>query len=122
CQRVRALAHVIAMDIHPVCNLNVVDYFLGELNDGPDRKAAWMQHFIAKGLSAFEAMLQDGESGEFCFGNLPGLADICLVPQLYNAERWQVDLSPYQLTTAIGDRCAGIDTLRKAYPDAVKMP
>jgi len=89
--RVQAAAHSIAMDIHPICNLRVVAH-VGQLLDGGDEaRVAWMRHFIGPGLEAFESLLAEaGTTGPFCFGEQPTIADCCLIPQLYNAERWGV--------------------------------
>lgn len=91
--RVRALAHAIAMDIHPVCNLSVVKHVVELAGGGDATKVSWMQHYIRKGLDAFEEMLSDGQTGQFCHGDQITLADLCLVPQVYNADRWGVDRS-----------------------------
>ena len=86
--RAQALAHAIAVDLHPVCNLSVVKH--ATRGEEPAR-TQWMQHFITPGLAAFETMMADFEQIPFCIGNTPSLADICLMPQLYNAERWGAD-------------------------------
>ena len=81
--RVRAAAYVIAMDIHPVCNLRVAS-FAAQNSNGGITMESWMQAHIGPGLAAFETMLDDGER---CFGDAVTMADICLMPQLYNAHR-----------------------------------
>ena len=117
-QRARALACAIAMEIHPVCNLSVARYATGLA--GTEMKD-WMHAFIPKGLAAVEAMLA-GDVGAFCHGDTPGLADICLMPQLYNARRWQVDLDPYPTIRRIEANCAELEAFGAAHPDAVGPP
>lgn len=87
--RARAVAHAISMDIHPVCNLRVAKYAIAA-SAGKITMEGWMRHFIAPGLVAVEAMLH---GGDYCVGNHLSLADLCLVPQVYNADRWGVDLA-----------------------------
>ncbi|MCY0094886.1 maleylacetoacetate isomerase [Hoeflea ulvae] len=115
--RVRALAHAIAMDIHPVCNLSVVGHVL-ELAGGDDAmRVVWMQKFISQGLAAFEALLDHPATGYFCHGDAPGLADICLIPQIYNAERWGADLSAFKRIQAIRAACDQVPGFARAHPD-----
>ncbi|AUX77479.1 MULTISPECIES: maleylacetoacetate isomerase [Sinorhizobium] len=119
-QRVRALSYAIAMDIHPVCNLGVVAHVMAGAADGEAVRLAWMQKFIGEGIAAFERLLDHPSTGSFCHGDSPSLADICLVPQLYNARRWQVDLSRCPRIAAIDARCAEIDAFARAHPDRAK--
>lgn len=120
--RVRALADVIAMDIHPVCNLAVVAHVM-ELTQGGDAvRVAWMQRFISQGLEAFEKLLDHSQTGTFCHGDTPGLADICLIPQLYNANRWGVDISGLSRIAAIGAACEALSAFANAHPDKCKNP
>jgi len=119
-QCIRALAHVIAMDIHPVCNLNVVNYASNLAPDSDAVKGDWMKHFIGKGLTALEQLINDSSSGSFCYGDYPTLADICLMPQIYNADRWGFDISPLTRISRIGRQCAKIEAFQNAYPDAVR--
>ena len=115
--RVRALAHVIAMDIHPVCNLSVVGHVM-ELTGGGDAvRSAWMQRYIGAGLEAFEKLLDHPGTGKFCHGDTPGLADICLMPQIYNAERWGADISGLVRIQAIRRACDQVSAFARAYPD-----
>ncbi|MEM6713047.1 MAG: maleylacetoacetate isomerase [Pseudomonadota bacterium] len=116
--KVRALAHCLAVDVHPVCNLQVVRHVEALTND-PNAKAAWMKHFIRPGLEAFEALTRDLPIGDFCVGNQPGLADICLIPQLYNARRWGVDYSDLGRLAAIDDACLALRAFGDARPEAV---
>ncbi|SOE18885.1 maleylacetoacetate isomerase [Hoeflea halophila] len=115
--RVRALAHAIAMDIHPVCNLSVVAHVMEITGGGAEARSDWMQHFISQGLTAFEAMLTKEKSGKFCHGDTPGLADVCLMPQIYNAERWGIDLSAMPRIRAVREACDQLTAFVRAHPD-----
>jgi len=119
-QRVRALSYAIAMDIHPICNLGVVAHVMASAGDGEAARRTWMQKFIGEGLSAFERLLDHPSSGTFCHGDQPTMADICLVPQVYNARRWEVDLSDCPRIVAIDAHCAAIDAFARAHPDRAK--
>ena len=105
--RVRALSMAIAMEIHPVCNLRVARYATTH-SAGRIAQADWMRHFISLGLAGVEAMLPETAS-EYCLGRSVTMADLCLVPQLYNARRWNVDLSSMP-------RCVAIDAHLRAIP------
>ena len=119
-QRVRALSYVIAMEIHPVCNTHVVGHVLSLTGGGDDARLAWMQKFIGEGLAAFEILLNSPSTGTFCHGDRPGMADICLVPQVYNAERWGADLSGCNRLIEIAERCRALPAFAAAHPDAVR--
>ncbi|WP_137929677.1 maleylacetoacetate isomerase [Mesorhizobium comanense] len=111
--RVRALSYAIAMEIHPICNLRVAKFATAHSAGSIDMKA-WMQHFIAAGLADFEAML-NGEP--YCFGASVTMADICLVPQVYNATRWEVDMTPFPRTRTIADRLERLPAFQGARPE-----
>ncbi len=117
--RVRALAHAIAMEIHPICNLSVARFAVENSGCGITMES-WMAEFIPRGLAGFEALLGHPATGGFCHGDSPGLADICLVPQLYNARRWGIDLAPYPRLSAIAARLDAIPAIAAAHPDRHK--
>ncbi|NRG16733.1 maleylacetoacetate isomerase [Rhizobiales bacterium] len=121
-QRVRALSYVIAMEIHPVCNMSVAAYAM-QLGGGDEQiRIDWMRKFIGDGLAAFEKMLDDPATGAFCHGDRPTMADICLVPQLYNAERWGADISACPKLMEIGERCRERQAFAAAHPERVGPP
>ena len=93
--KVRAFALAIACDIHPLNNLRVLQYLEHAMGQGHDARNAWYHHWIAEGLTALEALLQGPGFGPFCFGAMPGLADVCLVPQMANARRYKCPLDAY---------------------------
>lgn len=115
--RVRSLAQLIACDIHPLNNLKVLKYLVGNIGMDEKAKLNWYRHWVAEGFDALEARL-NGEPGtdEFCQGNIPTLADICLVPQVFNAERFECDLSAYPTIQRITARCRELRAFSKASP------
>lgn len=115
--RVQALAHALAVDVHPVCNSSVVAYATG--GEEPAR-SEWMRHFIAPGLRAFERLLGDFDQRPFCTGDTPSLADLCLVPQLYNAGRWGVEHADCERVAAVAAACAEHPAFVAAHPDAAR--
>ena len=115
----RAIAQAIACDIHPVNNLRVLQYLTRELGVSEEQKNAWYRHWIGVGLQAVEAMLAgDARTGAFCHGDTPGLADCCLVPQVFNARRFGCELSAMPTVLRIADHCAGLEAFRRAAPEA----
>ncbi|MPQ58167.1 maleylacetoacetate isomerase [Duganella sp. FT27W] len=117
--RVRALALTIAADTHPLGNLRVLKYLTGQLEQSDETKLAWQQHWLRTGMAALEAMLAgDPRTGTFCHGDQPGLADCCLAPQLFSAQRFGVDLAPYPTITRIHDHCAALPAFQRAHPAA----
>ena len=114
--RVREIALAIACDIHPLNNLRVLKYLTGSLGAPEDAKNAWVRHWIGLGLQALEARLAAQRSGPFCFGDQPTMADCCLVPQLFNAQRFGVDLGPYPTLRSIDAACAALPAFANAHP------
>ncbi|MDH5822998.1 maleylacetoacetate isomerase [Luteimonas sp. RD2P54] len=117
-QRVRALAQLVACDIHPLNNLRVMRFFEHEWNVPQSERDVWMKHWMSEGLAAFEALLADHPStAEFCDGHAPTLADCCLVPQVYNARRFGVDLAPYPTIRRIEAACLALPAFDAARPE-----
>ena len=115
--RVRALAAIVACDIHPLNNLRVLRYLLRTLGQDETAVAAWYNHWIAEGFGAIEPLLAaDSRTGRFCHGDTPGLADIALAPQVVNAERYRLDLAPYPTITRIFEACMTLDAFAAAHP------
>jgi maleylpyruvate isomerase len=116
--RVRAFAQAIACDIHPVQNLKVLNR-LGALGLDGDARNTWAREVIAEGLAACDALLAAAEDGggPFCFGPAPSLADLCLVPQLYNARRFGVDLSAVPRLLRAEAACAELPAFQAAAPE-----
>ena len=116
--RVRAIAGLLAIEIHPLNNLRVLKYLTGELGINEETKLGWYRHWIAEGFDALEAMLAgDPRTGRYCHGDQPGLADVCLVPQVYNAERFGCDLESYPTIRRIHTACNELPTFARAHPD-----
>ena len=113
--RVRELAMMIGCDIHPVNNLRVLRYLVRTLGIDDDAKNAWYRHWIAEGFGALEAQLARA-SGRFCVGDTPTIADCFLVPQVYNAQRFDIDLAPYPNISRINDTCAALPAFIEAHP------
>ena len=114
--RVRALAQIVACDIHPLDNLRVLRYLVRNLGIGEDAKNTWYRHWICEGFAAFEAQLARGPAGRFCHGDTPTLADCFLVPQVYNAARFDVDMTPYPRIVGIDAACARLPAFDAAHP------
>ena len=117
--RLRAIAHAIAMDIHPVCNLNVTNHHAAAFDGDAAAKDAWMVHFMTRGLLAVEAMADHPATGPFLHGDAPGLADIVLIPQLYNARRRDMTLAEMPMLTAIEAACFAHPAFQAAAPEMV---
>lgn len=116
--RVRQLSLAMACDIHPLNNLRVLKYLTGPLGAGDDDKAAWIAHWHGIGLAALEADLAgDARRGRFCVGGQPTMADCCLVPQLFAARRFGMDLSPFPTLRAIEEACLALPAFQSAHPE-----
>ncbi|MFT6900888.1 MAG: maleylpyruvate isomerase [Colwellia sp.] len=114
--KVQALVLDIACEIHPVTNLRVQQYLVKTLGVDDANKSAWGPHWMCLGFAAFEEKLQK-VSGKYCYGDHVTVADLCLVPQVYNANRFKVDMSAFPLINAIVERCNQLPAFIKAMPD-----
>ena len=117
--KIRALAQSLAIDVHPVCNLSVAQFAVQEAGRETLR-TDWMQRFITPGLAAFEALLDEFDQTPFCAGSTPTLADICLIPQLYNARKWNADYQKCPKIRSVETACAIHPAFAAAHPDQIK--
>ncbi len=116
--RVRALAQSIACDTHPINNLRILKYLSSELKLGDEAKNAWYRHWCREGLGAFERQLAQRPVSTFCHGDTPTLADCCLVPQIFNAQRFDVSLEGLPRTMAAYQACMALPAFEKAQPSS----
>lgn len=114
--RVMELSAAIACDMHPVNNLRVLGYLSKNFGVSDLQKSQWYTHWIDEGFTAVETLLQRHGSGDYCFGNVPSLADCCLVPQVANAERMGCDLSAYPKVLAVYNHCQQQPAFQQAAP------
>jgi len=115
--RVRGLAQSIASEIQPLNNLGVTRYLKNELHKSDETINQWLSHWLARGFSALESWLQNDATGRFCHADQPGLADCFLVPQVYNAERFSSDLTPYPNIRRIAALCRELPAFQAAAPE-----
>ena len=115
--RVRSLALISACEIHPLNNTRVLAYLTDTLKVTDEQKNAWYRHWVTVGFTALEKRLAtEKETGKFCHGDTPGFADITLVPQVANANRFKVDLTLFPNIRRINDECLKLEPFRKAMP------
>lgn len=117
--RVRAISDAIACDIHPLNNLRVLRHIGTAFDiDEATRNELWYKHWIAEGMDGIEGMLAGSQAtSEFCHGDAPTMADCCLVPQIYNAERFGCDMTNYPTAMRINAACLKLDVVQRAMPD-----
>ena len=116
---IRSYALTVACDIHPLNNLRVLRYLRKPLGNDQDDVDTWYRHWVEKGLTALEALVAaSGRAGKCMWGDSPTLADICLIPQIYNATRFDCDLSGCPTLMRINDHCVSLDAFARAAPEA----
>jgi len=116
--RVRSLAQIVISDIQPLNNLSVTTFLTGPLGLSDAQRDQWYRQWISRGFDVFEkTLVQSGQSGHFCFGDQPSLADLCLVPQVYNAERFDCDMDPFPKIRKITAYCRGLEPFQRAAPE-----
>jgi maleylacetoacetate isomerase/maleylpyruvate isomerase len=114
--RVRSLSLLIACEIHPLNNLRTLQYLKRQLGQNEEQVNAWYRHWVADGLAKFEAELARRGVDKFCYGDAPTMADCCLVPQIFNAQRYQCDLAPYPVTMGAFNECMKLEAFVRAQP------
>ncbi len=115
--RVRALALMVACDIHPINNLRVLKYLSETLEVSDEQRQQWYRHWTEQGLAVIERHLaSEAGTGVFCHGDTPTLADCCLMPQMFNAQRFAIDLAAYPTVRRIAEHCAGLAAFIAAHP------
>jgi len=107
---------LIAAEIHPINNLRVLKYLKTDLGVSQEAADTWYRHWVSEGLAAFERQLQDGATGIYCHGDTVSMADACLVPQIFNAQRFKVDLSAMPTTMRIFETCMKLPAFEAAQP------
>lgn len=115
--RVRELALAVGTDIHPLGNLRVLKELESRYGADAAGKAAWCRRWIGNGFDGIEALLARGPEGRYSYGDTPTIADCCLVPQYYNAVRWELDLAPYPNIRRVVEACQALEAFRKAAPE-----
>jgi maleylacetoacetate isomerase/maleylpyruvate isomerase len=113
--RVRAISDLIACEIHPLNNLRVLQHLKRALGQSQEQIDTWYRHWIADGLAKLEAEIS-GDKGKFCHGDTPTMADCCLVPQIFNAKRYNSDLAAYPTTMRAFDACMQLEAFDRAQP------
>lgn len=117
--RIRSIAQSIACEIHPLNNLRVLQRLESDAGMDKDARNRWYAHWVTEGFSALEATLgSSAETGRFCHGDSPTMADCCLVPQIYNAERFAVSIEPYPILQRINTACLQLQAFQRAAPEA----
>lgn len=114
---VRSLCSIIACDIHPICNLRVLNYLRDALNGGDDQKIAWIHHWIKEGFCSIEKAIAENETTRFSMGDEPTLADVYLIPQVYNALRFNIEMSEFPKILNIYHRCLELPAFKHASPE-----
>ena len=114
--RIRSLAQAIACDVHPINNLRVLGYLKGAMGQSQPAVDEWYRHWCREGLAAYERELAGAPAGRFSHGDTPTLADICLVPQIFNARRFELELAPYPAVMRVFETCMALPAFDAAQP------
>jgi maleylacetoacetate isomerase len=114
--RVRGLSLLVACEIHPLNNLRALQYLKRQLGQNEEQINTWYRHWVADGLMKLEGDLSRPGTGKFCHGDTPTMADCCLVPQIFNAQRYNCDLSPYPTVMRVFEECMKLDAFDRAQP------
>ncbi|TCM69077.1 maleylacetoacetate isomerase/maleylpyruvate isomerase [Acinetobacter calcoaceticus] len=114
--KIRAFSQSIACDLHPLNNLRVLKYLKHQLSISEQQKSDWYAHWIVKGFESLELQLKDSD-GRFCFGSTASFADCCLIPQVYNALRFNIDLSAFPKIQSINQHCLSLAAFHNAAPE-----
>ena len=113
----QALAQLVVCEMHPLNNLRVRSYLRDELKLDDAALSRWYEHWIAEGFASLEALVRRFSGGRYCFGDAVSVADVCFVPQVYNARRFNCDLAPYPTILRIADGLRGDPAFARAAPD-----
>lgn len=114
---IRAMTNAVACDIHPLDNMRVLKYIVDEFGVSEEQKMTWYQHWILEGFKALEIQFLKHSKGQYCFGNSPTMAETFLIPQVYNAHRFKVNISEFPLINQIYDHCCTLEAFIKASPE-----
>ena len=114
--RVRSLSYLVACEIHPLNNARTLAYLRKQMGQTEEQVNAWYRHWIADGLGKLEGELRSPATGRYCHGDTPTMADCCLVPQIFNAKRYQCDVAPYPTVMRVFDECMKLDAFDLAQP------
>lgn len=115
---VRSLSQMIACEMHPLNNLRVLQYLQGPFKHNDDDKLTWYHHWLRLGFDALEQRLANHDlTGKCCYGDTPTMVDMCLIPQIYNANRFEFDMSDYPTLQRINDYCLQMEAFQKATPE-----
>jgi maleylacetoacetate isomerase len=114
--RVRSLSYLVASEIHPLNNLRVLQHLKRALGQSQEQIDTWYRYWIADGFAKVEAEIATGKKGQYSYGETPTMADCCLVPQIFNAKRYNSDLSPYPTTMRVFEQCMKLDAFDRAQP------
>lgn len=115
--QIRALANIVACDIHPINNLRVRLYLVDDMVVTPENRKVWIEHWIKIGFEAYEKLYDQGPKGLFSYGDMPTIADACLIPQMVNARRNECDLSRFTTLLKIEEACQVLPAFEKALPE-----